>query len=365
MPMSSVKDHNRPPLRSNILTVVMPGVTCTRAQISRYTAEDGVTVLRNDNPMKSRNADRSCGEIFTTAIKYIFSSSFRALYRSQMPTVFVEEDKEGKDEEEPINEENSQPPVLYHAFSPIAPRIIHNVMASPEIDEISYRWSWNPLHWLMGIKDRFTMWWFATHSVPRFYAHCEIGGTSIGGSRDQLAFQKEVRRAVVQLKDSPSTHLVLFGWSRGGATCFYSSMKLPQQLASRVSLVIVESPFDNIDNVMNTSCWFPSLMRWGFQNFCDYRGDEEAKKAYSYDPDKVAIRCPVAFVISLKDTRVPNTCSEALIDSIRRDLVPHKIPAVEVLVLKHSRHPVMPVGCQEDQDAYVQFVEMLYNKYCT
>lgn len=371
-PMSSVESHNRPPLRENILTVGMPGVTSTRAQLARYTADEGFNVLRNDLPRTNRNSTRSSCRILVDSIRYMFSPRVRsecgiASSYMNLDTGSMNDCPPPEDWEEPLPGDGADEdiPVFYHAYSPIAPRLLHNVMASLEMEEISNTWSWNPFHWIFTLKDILTLWFFSTCVRPRHHAHCEAGGSCVGGTRDQAAFRREVERAVRQLESTPQKHLVLFGCSRGATTCFYASMKLPQRLASRVSLVIVEAPFDTMDHVMDTSCWFPSLARWFFRNFCDYRGEEDARMAYSYDAEKVALRCPVAFVISIKDKRVPNVCTEVLIEGLRRNLVPHKIPAVEVLVLKHSRHPTMPVGCKEDQDAYVRFTEMLYDKYCS
>jgi len=54
--------EDSPPLRSNIVTVAMPGITSTRSQISRYTGPEGVTVLRNWNDLKlSGSAEKEEG----------------------------------------------------------------------------------------------------------------------------------------------------------------------------------------------------------------------------------------------------------------------------------------------------------------
>lgn len=291
------------------------------------------------------------------------------------------------------------PPVLYHARCRVAPRLLHNVIASPEVSEAHYKhWycTLNPMHWFLVAKEVFTCFWFTVR--PFTWHYSELGRTNVGGTTDQQSFEREVRRAVRIIKEreaeqlkreradetdaeapakvqngaiaSPERplkhrlHLVLFGLSRGATTCFYTAMKLPPHIAAYVSLVIVEAPFDTVDHVIETSSWFPRLNRWMYECFCDYRGRDEEHAAYSYDPAKVYIRCPVAFVMSVRDRRVPNACTQALVDKVKSELVPKQIPAVEVLVLKHSRHPCMALGHKEDQDAYVKFVEGLYDKYC-
>ncbi|KPA76662.1 hypothetical protein ABB37_07514 [Leptomonas pyrrhocoris] len=270
-------------------------------------------------------------------------------------------------------------PVLYNATCRVAPRLIHGVLPSPEVSESHHR-NWyctlNPLHWILIAKELITGWWFCTR--PFQFCYSEPGRTNMGGLRDQATYTREVRRAVHKMESSaasppheqdshaPTTkqHLVLFGVSRGATTCFYSAMKLNAEDAKHVSLVLVEAPFDTLEHVIDASSYFPRLVRWFFRSFCDWRGGRDEAAAYDFDPQEVHLRCPVAFVLSVKDRRVPNACTQALIDRVRRELVPHIIPAVEVLTLQHSRHPCMAVGHKEDQDAYVAFVEALYDRYC-
>jgi dienelactone hydrolase len=263
------------------------------------------------------------------------------------------------------------PPVLYNATCRVAPRLLHGVLASPEVSESRHRhWyrTLNPLHWALILKELLTGWWFCTR--PFQFCYSEPGRTNMGGLRDQALYRREVRRAIHKMEASaaaPETkrkHLVLFGVSRGATTCFYTAMKLGPEEAKHVSLVLVEAPFDTLEHVINASSALPRLLRWFFCAFCDWRGARDEAAAYDFDTHAVHLRCPVAFVLSTKDRRVPNECTQALIDRVRRELVPHVIPAVEVLTLQHSRHPCMAVGHKDDQDAYVAFVEDLYNRYC-
>ncbi|KAL7698571.1 hypothetical protein N2W54_000393 [Lotmaria passim] len=275
------------------------------------------------------------------------------------------------------------PPVLYRATCRVAPRLLHGVMPSPEVSESRHRhWycTLNPLHWMLLVKELITGWWFCTR--PFQFCYSEPGRTNMGGLRDQAAYTREVHRAIHKIESDASSlqqkqehdapppaphkvkHLVLFGVSRGATTCFYSAMKLSANDAKHVSLVLVEAPFDTLEHVIDASSPVPQLLRWFFRAFCDWRGSRDEAAAYDFNPREVHLRCPVAFVMSTKDRRVPNECTQALIDRVRRELVPHVIPAVEVLTLQHSRHPCMAVGHKEDQDAYVAFVEDLYNRYC-
>lgn len=353
---SSPPDHCRPPRRANIRTVAFPGVTSTRSQIARYCGNDEVIVLKSETKKHNRNSFRSVW----TVMKYAIRCALRKPHRTESDYIQVCSEVENSDGVEVGDLETD---TLYSARSSIGPRILHNVMPSPEVDEMKTGWTFRPLHWFMWLKELGTRILFKTELTPHVGSYCEAGSSCVGGTRDQLALHREVRRAL-RYKDEEFKHLVIFGCSRGATTCFYGSLKLPVGLAQRVSLVIVEAPFDTLENVMRRSSWFPSLARWFFRSFCDYRGEMDEQSAYDYNSDEVMLRCPIAFVMSLNDKRVPNSCTEALIDRVRRELVPQKVPAVEVLVLKHSRHPSMAVGNREDQEAYVSFVESLYDKYC-
>lgn len=365
--MSKVGPNALPPLRQDIITVTMPGIICTRSQLARYAGTDGLIVLKNNRASRNRNSRRSAFRILWECVKSICKEGGK-LSDGVEPN---ENGSESESDEENLNATDEEDPYAvqeyyYTAYCRIAPRILHNIFPSYEVEEVSSAWSFNPFHGLLSLKEMLTHWYFKLELNPSIHVHCEAGRSAVGGTRDQRAFKREVARAVRYASRQPEKkHIVLFGCSRGAATCFYTSMKLPETLASHISLVIVEAPFDTLDNVIQRSCWFPSLGRWFYRNFCDYRGGEEQQRAYSYEPENVSIRCPVAFVYSVKDTRVPPPCTEALIHALNAALVPKVIPAVEVLVLSHSRHPCMAVQNEEDQQAYVNFVEMLYEKYCS
>ncbi|KAF8288263.1 hypothetical protein C4B63_48g32 [Trypanosoma cruzi] len=346
--------ENSPARRPNIITVATPGVTSSRSQISRYTGVDGVDVLENACSWQPSN-DCITNEVAA-------AEELAAFRRGRGNYVLTAEE---------------DPPFLYHASCRVAPRLLHNVMASPEMDEIAYnKFSLNPLNWFMMLKEVIVSALFSISSKRCMYSQARM--TNLGGERDQAACQREIRRAVRIIKERQSVtqgdndvtahsspgrplhlKLVLFGCSRGATTTFYTAMKIPLELAQYVSLVVVEAPFDTLHDVIASSCWFPRFALWFFCNFCDYGGNEP----YSFVPGRVQLRCPIAFVLSVKDTRVPNKLTRRLIETVKNECP--QIPAVEVLELKHSRHPLMAVGNREDQDAYVAFLERLYDTYCS
>ncbi|KEG10277.1 hypothetical protein DQ04_03941030 [Trypanosoma grayi] len=336
--------ESSPPCRPNIITVATPGVTATRAQISRYTGTDGVDVLENACSWRPGGENR----------------------REPNPSGETTSLLNGNNE--CVLTPDVDPPLLYHATCRLAPRLLNNVMASPEMDEVVYnRCSFNPVHWFLMVKEFFTAVFFSVRPVR--FAYSRVRMTNLGGERDQAVCEREIRRAVRKIKErgadgsSPERplrlRLVLFGCSRGATTTLYTALKLPYELACYVSLVVVEAPFDTLHDVIAESSWFPNFTMWFFRTFCEYNGNEP----YAFDPSRVQLRCPVAFVLSLKDTRVPNKLTRRLINVLKTQCP--QIPAVEVLELKHSRHPLMAVGHREDQDAYVAFMERLYDTYCS
>ncbi|EPY19118.1 hypothetical protein STCU_09608 [Strigomonas culicis] len=225
----------------------------------------------------------------------------------------------------------------------------------------------NPLFWALFMKEIATGLWFSVR--PLQFCYSEPGRTNLAGARDQYYYTREVRRAVRRVREEETAtgqrrHIVLFGVSRGATAAFYAAMKLPRELAPHISLVLVEGAFNTLHDVIDASSFLPRFNMWFFRSFCDYRGAADEAEAFHFDLAQVHLRCPVAFVISAKDTRVPNRCTMQLVELLRTHLVPHVLPAVELLVLQHSRHPCMAVGHKEDQDAYVQFTEYLYRTYC-
>ncbi|KAG5493528.1 hypothetical protein JIQ42_01898 [Leishmania sp. Namibia] len=427
-----------PPPRDNIVTVTMPGITSCRAELSRYTGPDALPVLCNWSDLDSTDSLHLADVGKNRFTGMPFGQRLRRAWRQWQSVVMGwKSHRSDRDEDDVADAPRpslteavlgdgsvsisaarctpssggascplllisstvstavqaaelglTDPPVLYRARCRIAPRLIHGVLASPEVAEVRHR-GWyrtlNPMHWALTVKELITCWWFSVR--PFQWCYSEPGRTNIAGLRDQAAFTREVRRGVRHIEATLTAkshggtananelgstsavmrkkHLVLFGVSRGATTCFYSAMKLPKEEAQHVSLVLLEAPFDTLDHVIDASCLIPRLARWLARSFSDWRGTREEKLAYDFNPQEVHLRCPVAFVMSVKDTRVPMECTQALIDRVRRELVPHIIPAVEVLVLQHSRHPYMAVGNKEDQDAYVAFVERLYNTYCS
>lgn len=257
---------------------------------------------------------------------------------------------------------------LVFVTATFAPTIVHNLVALPEVPDAFYGWSWNPLHWV----DRLISFGISKYLRYQNSRQFAISWTklNIGGKFDQERCIGDVEIAVKELlKDAekervatsvprpfPRTRkVVMFGCSRGGATTFYAALKLPKHLAEYVGLVIVEAPFDTLEAVTQSSSWFPKLSLRLLATVGRY-----TPEAYAF-PDVTHLTCPIAFITSRADTRVPQHHTLALREELNRRFPHIETPSLE---LKRSHHSLMSYGCPDDQDAYVRFVDQLYEKYC-
>ena len=308
-----------PPLRPHIATVVFPGFLASFGQACKYTGPDAVTVLDRE--------DRS---------KVI------ATVRCQF-----------------------------------SPRVLHNVLPAPDVRENALGWSFTPLGLFSCLKTAGTRWFFRMPDLPMVHSVASLN--NMGGAHDQADCVARITDALAQIdaeaeaeegssvqseEESNSTtskkkkekrKLVLFGFSRGAATVLHTALKLPEAIASRISLVVAEAPFDTFEGVMADSSWFPSVNRALFNAIA--RPSDPS--AYDFPPS-THLRCPIAFITSEGDTRVPPKTTQRCIDAVRANY-PHI--AVEHLELRKARHPVMTYSNRPDMDAYIAFMEGLYDKY--
>ena len=235
---------------------------------------------------------------------------------------------------------------------PSAPRLLHNIHIYPEIPEVGYGFSWNPIHWIMqlislihglvrGIKTshpHYINWW----------------NMSVGGSPDVAHHQRYVK----DFLQDKSKSKVLFGCSRGAVTTLVSVAGLPPHQQQQIGLVIVEAPFDTVPSVLSHSAWIPpSLQLLLLRTLGSYQDDQVSPlQAIEHFPLDV----PIAFITSRTDARVPPKCTQCLIDRLRS----RGHPNLHHLELKSSPHGTMSLDNAADQTAYLEFVENLYERYC-
>jgi dienelactone hydrolase len=283
----------QPPLRDNLVTVFYPGFGSSRRQGSKYAGTEGVTVLSHEG------------------------------------------DK-----------------VLFHCTTKFAPRILHNIVPLPEVPELHYGVSLNPVHWITMAACKAKSAVFRYEGAP--VSHMHLSKVNIGGLKDQQQCRNDIQRGAMEAARS-NKKLVVFGCSRGASTVLYTVLSLPPELAAAVALVIVEAPFDTCENVIKDSSYCPKLVMSMIRNLGDYSGND----AYKI-PDVTHLKCPIAFVTSKVDTRVPPHLTINLMNELRQK---HPQLTIEYLELQHSHHALMANGNAEDQQAYIAFVSRLYDKY--
>lgn len=339
-----------------VLTVAFPGFGASRSQIAKYTGSDGVVVLRGRQDSIGHRAPADVVSGMPEQTRWLLE------LLSRLETVDIDRCRRSPsdvDDDHLTTAPNGvQDSVLYHAVCAVAThKLLFHVMPSPEVVELTTSsWSWNPLHWATMAKSRGAAWYFSIRGVPTSFMR--LDRVNLAGFDDQAACAAEIAKgASVVEAEGKGRKLVLFGCSRGASTTCFASLKLPPEVARHVGLVILEAPFDSLESVVHASSWTPRLVMRLIKCLGQYDGDAGAYKL----PEKTNLRCPVAFVTSAADTRVPEACTLRLMHAMEA-AYPHL--TFYHLRLRHSSHAMMPIGNAEDKTAYAEFVHELYRKHC-
>jgi hypothetical protein len=242
---------------------------------------------------------------------------------------------------------------VYTPVIPESPLLLHNIYDYPELDDVGYGWSWNPLHGLMLGVSFVQQQYFGVENAPLH--HIYVSNLNLGGQNDVLQHQRALSECIAKEILPNGKKLVLFGCSRGASTTFTSVATCAENLKSIIKLVILEAPFDTVDNVIEQSTWFPALAK-------------AALKLTAYSDEQMSpltaaqlfpLEIPVAFITSVVDTRVPIQCTQNLIDVLRK----RGHPNLHHLELQNSPHSSMSLADPTDQKNYLEFVNYLYSKY--
>lgn len=312
---TSAPVENQPARRDNLLTVTFPGFLSSRAVVAKYTGPDPVVIL--DHPHNHPPGTDPLPELFRTTATN-------------------------------------------------APRLVHNVLPLPDLDELDYTYApwYSPLTWYNGLRTVVMKRVMGgdvmpiSTNVPRL--------NNLGGSLDQAAALEVIKKGISAVEAHNNgvlssgdggceQKLVLFGFSRGAATFLQASIKADPDVASKIDMVILEAPFDTLDGVINDSSAFPALTRALFRR----AGSPSPPEAYEL-PATTHLSCPLLFITSDVDNRVPKKTTMRAIEAVRR-LYPH-LP-VEHLELKKSMHSFMAIQDVEDRARYIDFMERMYDKY--
>lgn len=235
-------------------------------------------------------------------------------------------------------------------WMPSAPEpLLHNLYAYPELEDMSYGWSWNPLHWVMKLVHFVVLYfWYGMRGIARTIPHQFVTLDSVGGPDDVRQYVAAVEAAA---RDHPGKKLVLFGCSRGAAVVLCALPRLSPALP--VALAIVEAPFATVPSVMRARFGRAApLLEWLLVHATRYRPSQYSPLDAVNDA-AFPLTLPLAFVISAADRVVPR--DESLL--LHRVLCERGHTALHHCMLRESAHPEMPLT---ERAAYGAFLKDMY-----
>ena len=238
------------------------------------------------------------------------------------------------------------------ATSQISPRILHNVYTYDELDDLDY-YSYNPI--FLGLKLAFHIS-NVQNGIDGPTHIPDITKWSVGGQDDVNHFLRNIKKMI---DEHPDKKIVVFGCSRGASTTLIGLSLLGDEYLKKINLVIVEAPFNNLSDVLNS---------WKYLKFlADIQLHLLAKYArYSHEQltpieavDDIPTNIPIAFITSKIDETVPEKLSKKIIKKMRK--MGHE--KIHHCSLDNSCHEKCSIDNLEDQKKYFDFVEELYQKY--
>lgn len=240
---------------------------------------------------------------------------------------------------------------IEHVHIPGAPLLLHNIFTYPELNDVGYGFTLNPVHHLTKLKNLAMTYYLDIHGSS--LAHSFVTKMNIGGDEDVNQLIDAINNCVEM---NPEKKIVLFGCSRGASTVVTTLAKLPQNLLDHIKLVIVEAPFDSVENVIKTRSWFPSPTMALIRRITSY-DEKQMSPIDAVSNDSFPLNIPIAFIMSELDTTVPIENTMNLVNVLKNKNHPH----LHELILKNCNHFAMPLSA--DREEYVKFVESLYARY--
>lgn len=232
-----------------------------------------------------------------------------------------------------------------------APCLLHNIWQYPELQDVTYN-PWNPLLWVIKPIRSVVNWY---RGIEGAVAHAPVlREWNVGGTSDVQQYLFWFRDLIATAP--PSKKIVLFGCSRGASTAFTAVAQMTPDEHQRISLVILEAPFDSVEHVIERSTWLPSL-QMGLLNTCTAYNPADMSPQMASDQWPLTV--PVAFVTSDADTRVPKSLTQNLITR----LLERGHENVHHCELQTSHHILFPLHNPEDQQRYFDFVNAMYALY--
>ena len=232
-----------------------------------------------------------------------------------------------------------------------APCLLHNIWQYPELQDVTYN-PWNPMVWVAKPVRTLVNWY---RGIEGAVAHAPVlREWNLGGTSD-------VQQYLVWFRDLLATapvekKLVLFGCSRGASTTFTAVSQMTPEEHQRISLVILEAPFDSVEHVIEHSPWLPNLQMGLLTHCTSYNASDISPQTAS---ESWPLTVPVAFITSDADTRVPKALTQNLI----AQLLSRGHEKVHHCELQTSHHILFPLHNPDDQQRYFDFVNAMYALY--
>jgi hypothetical protein len=243
----------------------------------------------------------------------------------------------------------------------------------PELAQVSYEWTVNPLYMAMQFATYLKTWWYWSWNDTPYHVH--IGQTDFAGPAEVAAHREawlahnkvlDGKQYVNRVKKSDGTlsearkTLVMFGSSRGASTVFTSVAQSDRWDRRHLALVVLEAPFDSVENTLRKQYGedvgmgviFPYLVQ-GLTNYSTVY-PSPIRSAWQFPLD-----VPVVFVTSAADTVVHPNQTKNLMDRLRT----RGHPAVHHLELEQGEHSTMALGDGADQKHYARFMTEMYERY--
>jgi hypothetical protein len=251
-------------------------------------------------------------------------------------------------------------PIFYYVDEKIksavckrSPLILHNIHPYPELEDIK------------TIPESFNDYILMFSHYLQFY-YLDISGSFEIPITTKWNFSGEldVHQHLYYLRGligitPPDKKIVVFGYSRGASTALISICSLTEEEQNRISLLLLEAPFDDLKSVLNNWSSYKTIVDTFLgllTEYTNYSMDQETPMdVVKFFPKNI----PIGFITSNKDTLVPKSSTLKIIESMKNN--GHEM--IHHCQLKNSSHCTMTIQDEEDQRKYIDFVEYLYDEY--
>lgn len=260
---------------------------------------------------------------------------------------------------------NNGIPIVYDnkivkVYDKYAPTIIHNVYPYPEDMDIHYGYSLLPVFFLQNTQNLIRC--YSRGYVPPIH-YCNIFQSNIGGKKDIDHYLRYFREMLKTVRNDEK--IVLFGNCRGGAITIVALTYMTPEEQSKVSLVIVESVYMNVLNFLTNPKskvkkifgeGLAKIIAIGLNGVTDFsykdRSPIEAIELYP-------LNIPIGFIATNKDEFIDLSATVTMYEKLKN----RGHSNVHLCILDEADHCQAPIHNLDDQKKYLDFVNMLYDKY--